>query len=614
MKNKIYHLVILALFLITTNGFSQNFNLSHLGKCVQWTLNEKMRYFHFEVVEKKGPQGKSEFKLVAIPGNKAGDNPISNDSEHESEVHAAINPTDSNNIVVSHVKSSASGLTCPIYFTKDFGDIWTKSSFVNMPNTPGTSVLGGGNPVFVIDEDGRAYFSWIELFFKPASFDTAFWGLYWASSVDGGVTWQKPADNTIEFGYININNSSFSGGVLSDKQWMAVDRTNTARRNNLYIAYFEINPASFTGRIVVKTKLAGSSLFSRQPAVVSWPAFVNVQFTSIDVDPLSHVHVTFFGAQTTGNYALWHSVSTDGGKTFSSPDKISDMQVPQFSSGQQNVTITGIDNDRLYPSPYLAIDQNSGNLYVTWTANGITQAGNSGLDIYFSRSVDGGITWDTTIIVNNDAPGKGTDQFYSSVFVSKNGRICLSWYDRRGDPNNVHTHYYLAESFDDGQSFGSDNIVVTSTPTDFSTVINPPAETFGIGEYTQVIATDNYTIPVWSDGRKNSGDMNLYMAFIHKNVIGLDKIRVISDNFILHDAYPNPAYGSTTICFSLSKPSNIRLSLINNTGQRILTLADGYYKTGNHKIDIQSLNLSAGVYYYSLETDFGFVTKALVLQ
>ncbi|MEL6593539.1 MAG: T9SS type A sorting domain-containing protein, partial [Bacteroidota bacterium] len=33
------------------------------------------------------------------------------------------------------------------------------------------------------------------------------------------------------------------------------------------------------------------------------------------------------------------------------------------------------------------------------------------------------------------------------------------------------------------------------------------------GEYTQVIATDGYAIPVWADGRSNDGSVSIYAAW-----------------------------------------------------------------------------------------------------
>ncbi|MBN1447599.1 MAG: T9SS type A sorting domain-containing protein, partial [Bacteroidetes bacterium] len=37
---------------------------------------------------------------------------------------------------------------------------------------------------------------------------------------------------------------------------------------------------------------------------------------------------------------------------------------------------------------------------------------------------------------------------------------------------------------------------------------------FGIGDYDKALSTSFYAIPIWSDGRSNNGDMNVYAAFV----------------------------------------------------------------------------------------------------
>ena len=98
----------------------------------------------------------------------------------ESEIHAAINPTDSNNLVVSamHV---ASGLVFPIYYTKDFGQTWKQSTFHPFPYDSRATIAGGGDPVLVYDANGKLYLSWVDLYLLSGSRNNAYEGMYWAS-------------------------------------------------------------------------------------------------------------------------------------------------------------------------------------------------------------------------------------------------------------------------------------------------------------------------------------------------------------------------------------------------------------------------------------------------
>lgn len=84
-------------------------------------------------------------------------------------------------------------------------------------------------------------------------------------------------------------------------------------------------------------------------------------------------------------------------------------------------------------------------------------------------------------------------------------------------------------------------------------------------------------------------------------------------NFYLYDNYPNPFNPSTNIKFYLSKDSEIELSVFNLTGNKVQTLAKGFYRSGVYEINFDAKNLSSGIYFYKLQTKFGSTTKKMIL-
>jgi hypothetical protein len=84
------------------------------------------------------------------------------------------------------------------------------------------------------------------------------------------------------------------------------------------------------------------------------------------------------------------------------------------------------------------VDPISGTLYATWFDTTNIVAGNSNVDIYFSRSTDQGTTWTNPAIVNTDAAVPG-DQFFSWIEVDHTGRLHLLFYDTRSVPQNDNT-------------------------------------------------------------------------------------------------------------------------------------------------------------------------------
>ncbi|MEL6843916.1 MAG: sialidase family protein, partial [Bacteroidota bacterium] len=296
---------------------------------------------------------------------------------------------------------------------------------------------------------------------------------------------------------------------------MAVDRTNGPSRDNLYMAYFEFQVSPDTlASIRCFSKRRTQANFVGSSVQVNTLPFVDLQFTSMSVDQVGDLHISFWGSLDNENYTLYHARSDDEGASFYPETKIAEIAFPPIDSttGFPASNIVGVT--RLYPCPHLAADASNGpfagNLYAIWTARGVDSMLTEGFDIYFSRSTDGGQNWEVPRILNDDADPE-THQFFSSLYVNEQGVLIASWYDRRADPANVETDYYWTYSMDGGQTFASQN-AITSQRSDFAQIGSQNGG-FGVGEYTQVIATDGYAIPVWADGRSNDGSVSIYAAW-----------------------------------------------------------------------------------------------------
>jgi len=71
-------------------------------------------------------------------------------------------------------------------------------------------------------------------------------------------------------------------------------------------------------------------------------------------------------------------------------------------------------------------------------------------------------------------------------------------------------------------------------------------------------------------------------------------------DFILHQNYPNPFNPSTTISYSLSKQSNVELSIFNLLGEEIATLVSSDQHAGNYSYKWDASRFSSGIYFASL--------------
>lgn len=73
-------------------------------------------------------------------------------------------------------------------------------------------------------------------------------------------------------------------------------------------------------------------------------------------------------------------------------------------------------------------------------------------------------------------------------------------------------------------------------------------------------------------------------------------------SYELHQNYPNPFNPETKISFQIPQSGHVRMDLLNVLGQRVQTVADGYYDAGHHILTIDGKNLQTGMYIYRLRS------------
>lgn len=604
---------------------AQQFSKQHTRQMIQTALKNKMKMSEAEMheglnlLQNQTPIPTNAETLERTLSSRSTDDAISSSEETESEIHAAVNPLDSNNIIVGAMKFSPdnilSSLTFPIYYTKDFGRTWQLSAFNGANDLTGFNlIVGGGDPIVVFDDKGVAYLSWLTLSigldFKIKA------QMHWATSDDGGATWKRQP-TLIDAG--ELDDITASGGRLPDKEWMAADLSSSEHKGNVYIAYAYINSTDTTYNIFVKTKDAAQDTFGI--AVDLTPeALAFSQFTSIDVDSDGIVHVMFAAAKAEDEVlSLYHVSSKDGGSTFSDPVKISSLHLQCFPPGsEEECGIVGIDPNRVYPCPHLTVDKsggpNNGNLYAVWTADGITEQKTAGLDIYYTKSEDGGKTWASPIILNNNTEA-ASHQFFPSIAVNNGGNLVITWYDRRNDAENKMTEYYMTISRDGGDTFEQDFAVSTES-SDFG-MIGQSNGNFGIGEYTQVVTTSGYALPFWADGRTNDGNIEIFTALIplSENVsTDVNEVISISSVLSIRSVFPNPVSDIANVDIHLKEPTQLQVKIFSNDGKVQRAYPAWNMSNGEHRLQLDVRNLAAGQYWLTMRTEQGMKTKSIIVE
>lgn len=81
----------------------------------------------------------------------------------------------------------------------------------------------------------------------------------------------------------------------------------------------------------------------------------------------------------------------------------------------------------------------------------------------------------------------------------------------------------------------------------------------------------------------------------------------------LSQNYPNPFNPTTNIEFSLPTNTRVQLDVFNLLGQKVATLLDKPMSAGDHSTAFDASALNSGIYFYSLSTENGTVTKKMTL-
>jgi hypothetical protein len=238
---------------------------------------------------------------------------------------------------------------------------------------------------------------------------------------DLGKTWTVAnGGKLIEF--LN-NQSSFAYGAFEDKQWVAVNHVATSPNRDHVYAMWSI----FNGQAV---KLRESVSRDRgqtfsAPVTITMPSLTGPSTTYVypSVDAAGTLYVAlaaFDSAHGEVDADIYVTKSVDDGRTFGPWVKVA------RAHGHPADFANGGFRDGILES-FTASQTYPGHLYVTYEEWQGTE-----MDVKFSQSKDGGLTWTAPVIVNDAANSATTDQFQPEVAAGPGGAVAVAFYDRRG--------------------------------------------------------------------------------------------------------------------------------------------------------------------------------------
>jgi len=303
----------------------------------------------------------------------------------------------------------------------------------------------------------------------------------WAYTTNGGLAWSFPgvlvpgqfrsdpvlaSDANGVFYYLGITNANsffcelrrstnggatwhpVSGATGGDKEWMAIDTTSSPGRGNIYQVWSPFyNYLNNPDQIFTRSTSGGATWMNP----IGLPGYP--YFGTLDVGPDGQLYVVG-GDADTGSDNFWVNRSTNVTNNNATPTF--DLTVSVSLGGPFLFGLPGINPGGLLGQVWIATDRSGGptrgNVYLLCS---VTNDPGNLVNVMFSRSTNGGVTWSAPLRINDDSPTQHAAHWFGTISVAPNGRIDACWNDTRHSTNNSLSELHYSWSDDGGATWAA---------------------------------------------------------------------------------------------------------------------------------------------------------------
>lgn len=382
-----------------------------------------------------------------------------------------------------------------------------------------------------------------------------------------------------ESGSNNWGNGVYAYG--GDKQWMAIDRTNTASSGNVY-AFWKTGLSSCVGGFTRSIDQGQSYLPCEQ--LLNDP----IRGTLV-VSPSGEL----YACGSSGNSFIVLK-STQPGATNFQWDLAQEVDL-----GGYLAVYAGPNPGGMLGQAWIDVDHSDGPTqgYIYLLAT--VQNDNDPADITIARSTDGGLSWSDPVRINTDPPSgspfDGNWQWFGSLSVAPNGRVDVTWFDTRDNPGTFLSRLYYTYSVDGGQSWSPNEALSES----FDPHVGWPLQN-KIGDYNHQRSDNAGVHLAWS--ATFNGEQDVYYSYIEPNVISAtgNLAGQNTDHQVI--CSPNPFEESTAFQMELKHAAQVQVDILDAQGRLMDRLLLGELPAGSNAVEWKS-PVRSGLYFYRVLGD-----------
>ena len=337
----------------------------------------------------------------------------------------------------------------------------------------------------------------------------------WAFSLDGGKTFtdggplpgrtQWLSDPNVAVSpdgktfyliglYNGLNSVAVTRGAVTEKTIAWSNPTVISQNGPFDKEAIAVDPHS--GAVYVTYTRVGTGIYSATSTDegVSFSIPVPVGSGGQGSAPIVGPNGELYVAWTRGGEIVF-AKSLDGGVTFSPVQGIARTTGADISGTERSPTFPSLAVDLSPDSP------NFGNIYAAFQTSHLSGKP----DVVLIRSTDGGASWSSPILMNDD--GGIAPQWFPTISVDASGNVNAFFYDRRQNPGTTLTDLFFAQSTDGGLSF-NENVKVSEVPSLWQ--VNSDGMTTTWGDYITSASIGTDALIGYTDGR--DGDSDAYFT------------------------------------------------------------------------------------------------------